>query len=502
METPRDSLPIAVIGAGPVGLAAAAHLVERDLPFVVLEAGEGVAAHVRTWGHVRLFSPWGYNIDPAAVRLLEPTGWRAPDPERLPTGAELVEQYLAPLAAHPALAPHIRYGARVTSVRRRGLDRMKTRGREEAPFVLRYAAEGGEREILARATIDASGTYGTPNPLGADGVAALGEIEASDRLVYGIPHILGADRDRYAGRRVVVVGSGHSAMHAVLDLAELRQSAPRTEIAWVIRREKAGALFGGGDADQLPARGGIGTRARALVAAGIVSLRTGFATAAVRITAGGIVLSDGDQEIGPYDEAIVATGFRPDLTLHREVRLELDPALESPVRLAPLIDPNVHSCGSVPPHGHRELAHPEAHLYLVGAKSYGRAPTVLMRTGYEQVRSVVAALAGDVAAADRVELILPETGVCSSGDGGADEGCCGVAPAGARGEPLPLLRPATARGRGSLTLTIPLARPRETTAPSAEACGCGSACCGGDPANRPEAVGAGTGCCDDSCCRG
>ena len=97
-----------------------------------------------------------------------------------------------------------------------------------------------------------------------------------------------------------------------------------------------------------------------------------------------------------------------------EVRLRLDPWLECPTALGPLIDPNEHSCGTVRPHGARELAHPEKDFYVVGMKSYGRAPTFLLATGYEQARSVVAMLAGDVAAAERVELVLPETGVCST----------------------------------------------------------------------------------------
>lgn len=78
--------------------------------------------------------------------------------------------------------------------------------------------------------------------------------------------------------------------------------------------------------------------------------------------------------------------------------------------MAPLIDPNVHSCGSVPPHGAAELAHPEHGFYAIGAKSYGRAPNLLLATGYEQARSVVAELAGDHEAAARVELVLPQAG--------------------------------------------------------------------------------------------
>ena len=109
---------------------------------------------------------------------------------------------------------------------------------------------------------------------------------------------------------------------------------------------------------------------------------------------------------------VVLTGFRPDLSFLTEMRLELDPVLQAPVRVAPAIDPNVHSCGTATPTRAADLAHPEPGLYLVGMKSYGRAPTFLAMTGYEQARSVAAELAGDHEAAARSELALPDTGVC------------------------------------------------------------------------------------------
>ena len=427
-----DSLPVVVIGAGPVGLAAAAHLVQRGLAFTILEAGATVAASIRDWSHVRTFSPWQYDVDPAAVALLTETGWSMPDPEHLPTGAELIDGYLAPLAAHPSIAPWLRLGARVTSVTRLDHDRMKTPGRDGAPFVVRFETKGGdEQEIVARAVIDASGTYSSPNPLGSSGVAAIGENAAADRIFYGIADVLGRDRARYAGRHVLVVGSGHSAFNVLLDLADLAREAPETTIAWAIRRPEIGQMFGGGDADGLPARGSLGERVRSLVKSGQVTMTLGFGTRRIDRNEGRLIVSDGQQMIGPVDEIIATTGFRPDLAPLRELRLSIDPITESPAILAPLIDPNVHSCGSVPPHGYEELRHPETDFYIVGMKAYGRAPTALMRTGYEQVRSVVAALAGDMEAARRVELVLPETGVCSSGPGGA---CCvsdekyGIAP--------------------------------------------------------------------------
>jgi len=418
-------LPVAVIGAGPVGLAAAAHLLSKGETPIVFEAGSSIGAAVLQWGHVRLFSPWRYLIDREAGALLAAGGWQAPDPEAYPTGRELVERYLIPLANNPQMQPHLHLKTRVMAVTRQGVDKMKTSGREQAPFVLRIqTANGDEQDVLARAVIDASGTYETPNPLGAHGIPARGERALRDRIFYGIPDVLGAQRERYAGRRVLVVGSGHSAFNALLELATLAQDDPSTRLLWAIRRAEVHQLFGGGEHDALPARGELGLRIHTLVESGQVRLVTNVQIQELRITAEGIQIAGQEERLPPVDEVIATTGFRPDLSLLREVRLALDPSLESPVALAPLIDPNVHSCGTVPPHGVDELAHPEENLYIVGMKSYGRAPTFLMLTGYEQVRSVVSALTGDWEAARSVELVLPETGVCSTGAGGS----CGLPP--------------------------------------------------------------------------
>ena len=427
----RTSLPVAVIGAGPVGLAAAAHLVDRGLEPIVFEAGEAVGASIREWGHVRVFSPWAFNVDPVAERLLDAAGWDAPDPDGYPTGAEIVGRYLEPLAALPAIAERLHLGTRVVAVAKHGIDKLKDAGRDEAPFELLVDERGEERRHLAAAVIDASGTWTRPNPLGAGGLPAAGERGHSDRIAYGIPDVLGADRTRYAGRRVLVVGSGHSAFNAILDLVALRESEPATEIVWAIRGAAPDRKYGGGGADQLPARGALGESVRALVDEGAIELIGGFQTREVWELAGRLVIGDGHRRIAA-DEVIAATGFRPDLSLLGELRLALDDRVEAARELAPLIDPNLHSCGSVPPHGVDELAHPDDGVYMVGMKSYGRAPTFLLRTGYEQVRSVVAALADDWEAARRVELVLPETGVCSrsaapavASTGAAAPACCG-----------------------------------------------------------------------------
>jgi thioredoxin reductase len=431
MTIPSTTLPVAIIGAGPVGLAAAAHLIERGETPLVLEAGDAVGASFRQWRHVRFFSPWKYTVDAASVALLEPTGWTLPDPQAAPTGAEIVERYLEPLAALPQIAPHVRLNTRVMGIARRGHDKLKTPGREHAPFGLRIQCpDRAEQQVLAKAVIDASGTWRTPNPLGADGLPALGEAAAADRIAYGIPNVLGAERQRYAGKRILVVGSGHSAFNALLDLADLAEQAAATEITWAVRRKHVGQLFGGEQDDALPERGRLGTRTRQLVESGRVRYLSLRITELRHASSGLLVIGEDGETLGPVDEIICATGFRPDLSLTRELRLDLDPAVEAPSALAPLIDPNLHSCGSVPPHGAEALKHPEPDFYTVGMKSYGRAPTFLLLTGYEQVRSVAAAIAGDWDAARQVELVLPETGVCnttaSSSEGAA---CCGTGPA-------------------------------------------------------------------------
>ena len=433
MDSPAlESHPVAVIGGGPVGLAAAAHLIARGLPVKVYEAGSEVSSNIRDWGHVRVFTPWRYCVDEAATALLNRNGWQLPAADHWPTGAELVSSYLEPLAATPELAAVIETNARVTAISRQGVDKVVSHGRETRPFVLAVASKKGVRRDLARAIIDASGTWTTPNPLGASGLPAVGEAEFADRIAYGIPDILGRDRHLYAGRKTLVVGSGHSAANALLELAQLAKTEPRTSFLWATRSTNLARIYSGGDADQLPARGELGANVRSLVDSGRVTLVTGFAAVALHQENKGIIIegetTDGLLRIGPVDRIIAATGQRPDLSLTRELRLDLDSWLESAKALGPLIDPNVHSCGSVPPHGHRELSHPEPGFYTAGIKSYGRAPTFLLLTGYEQVRSIVAAIAGDIVAADDVRLVLPETGVCSTRPetvASASAGCCG-----------------------------------------------------------------------------
>jgi len=430
--TPRTSrsdrlatLPVAIIGAGPIGLAAAANLADRGIDFVLFEAGDDIAASIRSWGHTRLFSPWKHLVDPVSRRMLEASGWQMPNPERAPNGTDLVEQYLLPLSRLDSIASHIRTGVEVTAVAREGMDRTRTRSRKVTPFVLRVRDANGVDEFAARAVIDASGTYRTPNSLSSNGLGLLGMDEIADAVTPALPDVLGRDRARFAGRRVTVVGAGHSAANTLLALIELARTEPETRVTWMIRNAKAVRVSSSPD-DVLADRAALGSRVDRAVADGRIDLVDGFEIIRARRVVDGVELVGqrrGEVVTHETDVVVNATGFRPDLDMLREMRIELDDIVEAPKRLAPLIDPNVHSCGTVEPHGFRELTHPEHGFFIVGMKSYGRAPTFLLATGYEQVRSVTAWIAGDVVAASAVELVLPATGVCSTDVGGGSN-CC------------------------------------------------------------------------------
>jgi len=426
----NETLPVAIVGAGPSGLAAAAHLAVRHIPFILFESGESVASNILSWQHVRLFSPWRYNIDKAAKELLSASGWIGPDEEILPTGKELYEHYFRPLSNLSILKTFIHTSSKVMAIGRKNMDKMKSWGREEWPFVIQvHHKNEGPRFYEARAVIDASGTWNSPNPVGAGGVFAVGELENSNNIIYGIPDVMGSLKDRYKNKSIAVVGGGHSAINTIIELDKLKDEYPDTTIHWVLRKKSITDVYGGQEKDALAARGALGIKIEQLVNDDRVNVYTPFQVQEIRKNNNQLVLighqHDKLMALPGIDEIISNTGSRPDFSFLREIRLSVDSALESSVAIAELIDPNIHSCGTVRPHGEKELRHDEDGFYIVGSKSYGRAPTFLMATGYEQVRSVVAAIDGDIEAAGNVELDLPETGVCSSDKITA---CCSATP--------------------------------------------------------------------------
>ncbi|MBM7663732.1 thioredoxin reductase [Solibacillus kalamii] len=404
--------PVAIIGAGPVGLAAAAHLSLAGEAFILLEKGSEVAENIKSWQHVRLFSPWQYNVDKAAKQLLLKSGWTMPEESILPTGQEIRAMYLQPLANLPEIKPFISFNTTVVGISKKNHDKMKSASRDSAPFVLYTEQNGKTERIFASAVIDATGTWATPNPVHAANVWTSAEQKLADKIFYGIPNVKSLN-DRYKGKRVAVIGGGHSAINTILELEKLED----VEIIWVLRKKRVEEAYGGEEKDALAARGELGSRIHTLVNEEKIKVFTPFYIEELTQTSDGIIIKGdgptGEQQLPAVDEIIGNTGSRPDFSFLKEIRLSIDSTVESVEALAPLIDPNEHSCGTVRPHGELELRHPESGFYIVGMKSYGRAPTFLMATGYEQVRSIVAYLTGDLEAARKVELDLPETGVCS-----------------------------------------------------------------------------------------
>jgi len=421
-------LPIAIIGAGPVGLAAAAHLEVRSMPFILFERGTTVASNVLSWKHIRVFSPWRYNIDKTARELLSRSGWKSPDDDVLPTGEELYNEYLKPLSEVPSIKANLIVGAEVLSIGRKNIDKMKTLGRDALPYVVQVLRRNNIEQYEVGGVIDATGTWNSPNPIGSGGVYATGEVENRERIVYGIPDVLNQQESRYKNKSVLVVGSGHSSINVILELDKLKEKYPATEIHWVLRKRNISDVYGGQENDALAARGALGIKIEELVNSDRVNVYTPFHIQQITKKENKLLIVgfQGDQKLAltGIDQIISNTGSRPDFSFIREVRLNIDPSLESVAEIAELIDPNIHSCGTVRPHGEQELRQPDKNFYIVGSKSYGRAPTFLMATGYEQVRSIVAAMDGDLVAAQNVELDLPETGVCSADIGSST--CCGT----------------------------------------------------------------------------
>lgn len=422
----NNQLPVAILGGGPVGLAAAAHLAKKKIPFILFEAGSSVGHNLLSWGHIKVFSPWKFNIDKVAEDLLVDIGWKAPDKEGLPTGKEIVDTYFTPLSKHPLVQPHIHLNSQVLSVNRKGLDKMKTADRSTRPFVIKVLENKKVLYFESKAIIDSTGTWNQPNPIGSGGVFAEGERDLQKHINYGIPNVKSDQLNRYINKNILVVGGGHSAINVLLDLADIQKDYPDTRINWVLRKKDISIVYGGKEDDGLEARGALGIRIEDLEKSNKLNVFTPYYILKLAKNFDGIQV-EGEwngkiQTISNIDEIISNTGSRPNLDIIREIRTDLDSSLESVFDLADLIDPNIHSCGTVRPHGEEELRHPEKDFYIVGAKSYGRAPTFLMATGYEQVRSIVAYLDGDFEAAKRVELVLPQTGVCSTSN--SMEGAC------------------------------------------------------------------------------
>lgn len=390
---------IAVIGAGPIGLETAANAIESGFDVHVFERGE-VGAHALAWGHVRMFTPWARNIGPASARLLAKNGWTAPDPAALPTGAELVERLLRPLASVPELAGRIHERSQVTHVSRLGSLKGELIGapeRRDRPFRLLVRDGGGREHFLhAFAVIDASGTYGMPNWAGTGGIPARGELHLAPQMSYHCDDVLGLRRERYAGKRTLVIGGGATAATTVTALAQLAAAHPGTRVAWVTRSGD-GPLAGEVPNDSLGARATLFEEARALRRgsdpavtwigeAEVEDIEYNSATHRYRVT----MQRPEGARIEEADQVIVNTGFGPDNTIYRELQIHECYGSRGPMKLsAALLGAGTTDCAAIPAFGVDALTNPEPDFYILGSKSYARYNSFLLATGYQQVTDVM-----------------------------------------------------------------------------------------------------------------
>ncbi|WP_329048826.1 NAD(P)-binding domain-containing protein [Streptomyces violaceus] len=395
---------VAILGAGPVGLDAALACADAGWPFTVYEAADTVAAHVRDWGHVRLFTPWDLNVS-RRMRAHVP---HAPTGDACPTGNELIGELLAPVAQLPALEGRIRYRTPVAAVARTGLlkhEQIGTDTRAAAPFRLLLdtppgsawgTPTSGEETAEASLVLDCTGTYSHPNTLGQGGIPAPGERALHSRITRTLPSADGSDDpDRWAGT-VVLVGAGKSAQTAARDLAAL----PGTRLEWVVRSPAPD--WGAVPDDTLPGRQELVSTAQALAkgAHGRVTVHTGahvqFLSPApeddrvlVRLAT-----ADGPREV-LADHVVSLTGYTGDHTLYRQLQVHECYATGAPMSLsAALLGAAGGDCLTQPATGIAQLRSPEPDFFILGAKSYGRLNTFLLRTGYQQVDEIATGYAG------------------------------------------------------------------------------------------------------------
>lgn len=397
------STRLLILGAGPVGLECALLAVERGLAVTLVER-DRVGANVRRWGHVTFFSPWSMNTSATGRAVLKRAGLSLPADDVFPTGATFAANYLVPLAQWLRSRCTILEDTAAVAIGRGGLLKGEEIGgglRTTAPFrVLVRTVAGDESYLEADAVVDATGTYGQPNWLGAGGMPALGERALADRIAYVLPDPLGVDRATYAGRSTLVVGSGYSAITTLNLLLEVAAVAPGTQILWASRHlENPYDRIAG---DPLLQRDALATLGNALAAGDRrVQFFGGTQVHALREVDGQVEVTLhnhlGEVQVVRVDHVVANVGYRPDVELHRELQVHQCYASEGTMKLAAsLLSSSGESggdCLAAPPPGPETLRNPEPGFFVVGSKSYGRNSDFLLRVGLEQVQHVVNMLA-------------------------------------------------------------------------------------------------------------
>jgi len=379
---------IAIVGAGPVGLEAALAARARGDDVTLFEAAERVGGNVRSWAHVQTFTPWDMVVSPRVRAVLGPG---APSGSALPTGAEIVDQVLDPVAASRGLAGRIRTQTRVVGVAREGLLKHEEIGSDKRaahPFRLLLAhSDGSESIAYADAVIDASGTYGNPNRLGDGGIDALGERAFEGRITR---RLLPPD-PAWAGRTLLLTGAGASAQTAARDLAAFARDAPGTKVVWAVRG--ADPDWGAVPNDSLPARAALNAHSKELehgasdavrVISGVVTEKLGDRAGRIAVT-----LRNGATDEVVVDHVLALNGGVGDASIYRQLQVHECYATLGPIKLAATLLASAGAdCLAVGPAGPDVLLNPEPDFFILGAKSYGRNSQFLLRTGWQQVDDV------------------------------------------------------------------------------------------------------------------
>lgn len=407
---------IAVLGGGPVGLEAALYARYLGYDVDLYERGD-IAENVRRWGHVRLFTPWSENVSPLALAALrsQDDAWRPPEDDALLTGREFAERFLQPLAQSDLLVDSLRLRTEVAAIGREGQlkgDHFGDEAREDGDFrLLLRDTQGNESIATAEAVIDATGTYHSHNWAGASGIPAPGERAAADAIEYGLPDVLGRDRSRFAGKKVLVVGAGYSAATNVVALAELCREQPGTSLIW-ITREAMPASSGPIaviESDRLAERDRLARLANALA---------GGQSSAVTYHCGTVIdrierLADGRLSVGlsglvsetiEVDRILANVGYRPDRGLYAELQIHECHASDGPIKLAETLRGGDRECLAEASHGPASLLNPEPDFYILGAKSYGRNSRFLLSVGLSQIRDLFT-IVGDRANLDLYQSV-------------------------------------------------------------------------------------------------
>ncbi len=389
---------VAILGAGPTGLEAALACADRGRPFTVYEASPEVAANVRAWGHVRLFTPWDMNVSPRMADHLAAAGLDVPAGDEFPTGHDLVERLLVPVASLPEVTPHVRLGARVVGVGRHGLlkhEEIATPERASRPFRLLLETADGEEVASASVVLDCTGTYGHANTLGDGGIPAPGERLLGEEIVRILPDF-DTEIEAWTGRRVLLVGTGASAQTAATSLAGLVAADPSTEVVWAVR--DPAPTWGAVDDDPLPARASLVAEATRLAAGDQpgVTVRTGVAIEGLSRDDGRIRVilrgAAGSDDI-VVDRVLALTGYVGDHGLYRQLQVHECYATAAPIELsAALLGAAGGDCLDQVSHGPDVLRNPEPNFFILGIKSYGRVNQFLLRIGWDQVDDVFSLL--------------------------------------------------------------------------------------------------------------